>query len=200
MAGWEQELLAFLGRSDMKSAMHKHVVAARKNGVRFGTGGGVATDEDEAKSLIEKRVIPRLESAIIARIPSMKKSKMFKPVAAPAVTSDGAYAFTICFEPSALTRDSLYGIYGDPVGDGLDNVVAYLSHGAKPLKHYIAGYWTSRAGKRLPNGKANVPRVFLPKGYERMSDPFLVNAVAAINAELKQDGVTVILEDEYLPK
>lgn len=182
---WEDELLAYLGRKDVKVAIHQYVVAARKAGIRFGGGNDGVNDEEEARAIVEKRIIPQLEAAVTARIPSMGKG-MFLAVPSPTVTADGSYEFSISFDPKAVMRDSLY--------EGtLNDVVAYMSHGAKPLRHWVAGYWLSVS-------RHGTSHVFLPKGYKRESDPFLVNVVNELNRQYAGMGVTVSLEDAYKPE
>lgn len=186
---WEDELLAYLSRKDVKVAIHQHVVAARKAGVRFGGGNGGANDEEEARAIVEKQIIPQLEAAVTARIPSMEKG-MFLAVPSPAVTADGSYEFSISFDPKAVMRDSLYE-------GALNDVVAYISHGAKPLRHWVAGYWLSSRMVRRGYVGAQGLYYFIPEGYKREADPFLVNAVNDINRQYSSMGVTISLEDAY---
>lgn len=189
--GWEDELLAYLGRKDVKVAIHQHVVTARKAGVRFGGGSGGVNDEEEARVIVEGQIIPQLEAAVAARIPSMGRG-MFLAVPPPTVTADGSYEFSIAFDPKAVMRDSLY--------EGtLNDVVAYMSHGAKPLRHWVAGYWVSSGMAKRGYIGAQSPYYFIPEGYKREADPFLMNVVNDINRRYAGMGVTISLEDAYKP-
>lgn len=195
MTGWEQDLLAFCGRADNKKNIHKHVVALRKKGVKLTSADGSTVDDEvEAKESIQKKVLPKLRAAIIERIPSMWRSQMFEQLGEPAITDDGEYEFSVRFNPSVVSRSSLYGNNSEQ----LNNVVAYLSHGAKPIKHSVFGSWDGHTKRGRYRQVKDY--VYLPKGYTRASDAFLVNAVASLNQELKEDGITVVLGDAYLPK
>ena len=192
MAGWEDDLLKYLGRADVKASMHAFVVDARKRGVRFGSGsGGVVDDEAQARAVVENDIMPRIVAAIQSRIPSMDKD-MFLRVATPEVNSDVAYVFHLVLDPKKVHRDSLYE-------GGLDNVVAYMSHGAKPLKHWVAGYWVSPGMAKRGYVGAQSPYYFIPEGYTREADPFLETTMNVLNGEFRQDGIEVILDSTYLP-
>ena len=191
MASWEEDLLKYLGRADVKASMHAFVVDARKKGIRFGGGlGGVVDDEAQARAVVENDIMPRIVAAIQSRIPSMDKD-MFLRVATPEVNSDGAYVFHLVLDPKKVHRDSLYE-------GGLDNVVAYMSHGAKPLKHWVAGYWVSPGMAKRGYVGAQSPYYFIPEGYTREADPFLETTMNVLNGEFRQDGIEVILDDAYL--
>ena len=192
MAGWEDDLLKYLGRADVKASTHAFVVDARKRGVRFGGGGGVADDESQARDIVEKEIMPRIIAAIQSRIPSMDKD-MFLRVAAPEVNAEGAYVFHLVLDPKKVHRDSLYE------GE-LDDVVAYMSHGAKPLKHWVAGYWVSQGMAKRGYVGAQSPYYFIPEGYTREADPFLETTMNVLNGEFRKDGVEVILDDAYMPR
>ena len=192
MAGWEDDLLEYLARADVKASMHAFVVDARKKGVRFGGGSrGVIDDEAQARAVVENEIIPRIVAAIQSRIPSMDKD-MFLRVATPEVNSEGAYVFHLVLDPKKVHRDSLYE-------GGLDNVVAYMSHGAKPLKHWEAGYWVSPGMAKRGYVGAQSPYYFIPEGYTREADPFLETTMNVLNGEFRQDGIEVILDSTYLP-
>lgn len=188
MAGWEDDLLKYLGRTEIKAQMHKFVVDARKRGVRFGGGaGGVVDDEEQARQIVENDILPRIVAAIQSRIPSMDKN-MFLDVAKPEVNSEGAYVFHLQLDPRKTWRESLYD-------GGLDDIVAYMSHGAKPLRHWVAGYRIKTQGLSSMTGNY----YFIPEGYVRLPDPFLETLEALLNVQFEADGVTVVLDDAYKP-
>lgn len=186
--GWEQDLLAFCERLKQKKAVRKTAAALR---VKGGKGGGSAEDEHQAREEVLKKVLPTLRGAIIERIPSMWRSAMFEQLGEPTVTGDGKYEFTVRFNPRAVFQRSLYA--KNP--ENLQNVVAYLSHGAKPSRHAVFGAWEGHE-KQGRTGRVK-SFVYLPKGYSRAPDPFLRDAVAQLNAALKKDGITVTLGSAY---
>lgn len=189
--GWETDLLKYLAQSDVKASMHSFVVDARKRGVRFGGGsGGAVDDEQQAQQRVEKEIIPKLIAIVREIIPSMTEN-MFLKVGRPTVNAEGAYVFTLNFDSKAVHRPSLYS----KKYNGLDNIVAYVAKGAKPLGHSVYGMYSSFA-----DGSRSTPRrYYIPKGYKREDNPWLAAKVAILNADLRGEGIEVILSPEYEP-
>lgn len=176
MAGWESELLSYLSRADVKAEMRSYVSSARR-------GGGISEDEAHARSIVENRIIPQIEALVNARVPSMGTG-IFLPVQHPSVTPAGEYSFELYFDPEAVKRDSLYA-----KGEGLNDVLAYLSKGSKAIKHWVSGYHFSKA--KIPE------KLYIPAGYHRSPDPFLTDAVNLINRNYAGEGITVTLGSKY---
>ena len=173
---------------------------AKKQGLQFGsapTGAGIGyfnagagTDDAEATY---RQIVDRIKNVVQDRFPNIAYS-MFD-VNGPIDDGQGHLRWELTFRPSYVQRDSLYQ-EGYP--DGLENVVLLYSHGGKPNKHKVYSSTT------VPRGRSTkqvwyVPTLSLPKGYQVRPDPFLRNCVAAINAEMAKDGVTVTLDPAYYP-
>lgn len=188
-SGWEADLLKYLAQSDVKASMHSFVVDARKRGVRFGGGaGGTVDDEQQAQQRVEKEIIPKLIAIVREIIPSMTEN-MFLKMGQPSVNAEGAYVFALNFDPKAVHRPSLYR----KRYDGLDNIVAYVTKGAKPLSHSIYGFYAP-----FKDGARSTPRrYFIPKGYKREDNPWLEAEVNMLNGELRDQGIEIVLGPEY---
>ena len=205
----------------------KDRAAAIKAGTPYGrhvSGPGIGhiaggLDEDEAKVKVED-VMNRIRAAIRKRLPSVPED-MFR-IYGPFDLPDGRWQFKVFFKPEAVHRESLYH-EGYP--DGLENIVLLYSKGMKePAKNPVwnraalewnynrkpvtlarkmrgQGYMTTYQRKppqQVAEYRAGA-HYFIPAGWQRTPDPFLINAVAAINAEMAKDGVTVILDPAYYP-
>lgn len=153
-------------------------VAARKAGKPFGQSSVGVSDEAEARMRVDQ-ILAQIHSAITTVLPHMPRD-MFQIINA-GVTASGEYRFVIFFKPEMVHRESLYRA-GYP--DGLGNIVALYSHGSEPIKNPV---WN------------NERHIFIPSGWHKEPDPFLTNAVSAINAQMNKDGVRVILDAKYYP-
>lgn len=188
-SGWEADLLKYLAQSDVKASMHSFVVDARKRGVRFGGGaGGTVDDEQQAQQRVEKEIIPKLIAIVREIIPSMTEN-MFLKMGKPSVNAEGAYVFTLNFDPKTVHRPSLYR----KKYDGIDNIVAYVAKGAKPLSHSVYGMYVP-----YQDGARSTPRrYYIPKGYKREDKPWLEAEVNMLNGELRDQGIEIVLGPEY---
>ena len=201
--------------------------AARKSGVQYGrpvsgSGFGIAIgalEEEEAKARVAE-ITHRIEKAIRQRLPSIS-ANMFN-IYGPFELPDGRWQFKIFFKADVVHRESLYR-EGYP--DGLENLVLFYSKGMKepaknPVWNRAALEWnynrapitlsrkmrkqnkTTTYQRKPPQQVAEYragAHYFIPAGWQRMPDPFLVDAIAAINAEMAKDDVSVILDSAYYP-
>lgn len=185
MAGWEQEFAKWIAQPEQQKYIRGQIKAGRKS------GGGKSSygygDLDEAKKKLDE-IIARLKAVIEARIPSMKRinANLFVVPSQPEVDSEGNYVFKVKFNPRAVMRDSLC------CDDGLDNVVQYLTTGARPTSHWVAGYWISPSSVA-----ATSPYYYIPEGYTRNPDPFYLDEIEKIKKELAVDYADIIVPPEY---
>lgn len=173
-------------------------IKARKDGVQFGCGGtgganGV-TDKEECVSRVTAICL-----RLYLKFPlSLRKRMPFSVfhIGEPIVTSNGDYKFDIYFDERMITRESLYIEQYDYNGNERDyivnNIIELLSHGTKPSKNWVSGYW---GGEHSYDSSW----YYLPKGYSKAPNPFLTAEVAQINAEMNKDGIKIKLDPKYYP-
>lgn len=171
-------------------------VAARKSGKPFGKSAVGVSDEAEARLHIDT-ILNKIHAAILTVLPHMPR-EMFEVYKLP-VTANGEYHFVIYFKAEAVHRESLYR-EGYP--DGLENIVALYSHGSEPTKKAVwnrgASEWdygTKRQHVEYRQGR----HYFIAAGWYKEPDPFLIDAVAAINAQMNKNGIRVKLDAKYYP-
>lgn len=218
------ELLRLSKDPVFQQKVRAEYASAKKAGRTFGSrvsSPGIGSfflgpDEEVGRAQVEK-ILERIREAIKTKLPYID-SKLFR-VYGPFESKDGRDEYRIFFEPEAVHRESLYR-EGYP--NGLENIVLFYSKGMKePAKNPVwnrgALEWNynSRTLYRKARGKSGTTaytqgphqyaeyragaHYFIPPGWQRMPDPFLINAVAAINAEMAKDGVTVVLAPAYYP-
>lgn len=210
-----------------KQQVAKNQASAKKAGLPYGrpvSGAGFsiaagALEEAEAKVKVSE-ITKRLENAIHERLPSISEN-MFN-IYGPFELPDGRWQFRIFFKADVVHRESLYH-EGYP--DGLENLVLFYSKGMKepaknPVWNRAALEWnynrtpvtmsrkirgqnkTTTYQRRPPQQVAEYragAHYFIPAGWQRMPDPFLIDAIAAINAEMAKDDITVVLHPAYYP-
>lgn len=170
--------------------------AARKAGKPFGRSAVGVSDEAGARMRVNQ-ILEQIYSAITTVLPHMPRD-MFE-IFNTGVTASGEYRFVIFFKPETIHRESLYHA-GYP--DGLENIVALYSHGSEPTKKSV---WNRGAlewdyGRKRQYAEYRHGRhIFIAAGWHKEPDPFLINVVSAINAQMNKDGVRVILDAKYYP-
>ena len=195
----ESELLRLSKSPAFQQRVRAEYEAAKKAGRAFGTqatapGIGSFTlgpDSEESRKTVDM-VLKRIRSVIETRFPYID-AKLFR-VYGPFTAQDGRDEYRVFFEPAAVHRESLYN-EGYP--DGLENIILLYSKGGKPNKHavYEHGIVRGRSNKYVSFNRG----LYLSKGYTVHPDPFLRNGIAAINAEMAKDGITVVLHPAYYP-
>lgn len=223
----ESELLRLSKDPAFQKRVRAEYAAAKRAGRQFGSTsstpgiGSFALGRDEGSERAQvENILKRIREAIKTKLPYID-SKLFR-VYGPFESKDGRDEYRVFFEPEAVHRESLYH-EGYP--DGLENIVLLYSKGMKePAKNPVwnraalewnynrkpvtlarkmrgQGYMTTYQRKppqQVAEYRAGA-HYFIPAGWQRMPDPFLINAVAAINAEMAKDGVTVVLDPAYYP-
>lgn len=173
-----------------------------------GSGGeGSASYGVKTKRIATKKaseIERHLVDWICLRLPNIPRD-MFE-VIGPIVDKSGNCSFELFFKSSAVGRPSLYRA-GYP--DGLENVIALISHGSAPSKksvwNNVAGYeWNYR--EKLFRGEHRQigyyregQRYFVPKGHSVKPDDFLRSYVDQLNAAYKSDNITIRLHSKYYP-
>lgn len=194
------ELLRLSKTPAFQKRVQTEYAAAKKAGKPFGvqgTGSSIGSfslgsiDPATAQQYIDK-IILRVEAVVTQHFPGTT-SGMFN-IVGPIPQPDGKSVYQLSFKPHAVHRESLYS-QGYP--EGLTNVVMLYSHGGKPNRHavYEGGIVRGRSNKHVSFNHGR----YLPKGYTIHPDPFLRDCIAAINAEMAKDGVTVTLNPVYYP-
>lgn len=221
------ELLKLSQRPAFQKRVRAEYAAAKKAGRPFGTQSSSAgigsfslgSDTDASRAMVDE-ILKRIRTAIETKFPYID-AKLFR-VYGPFEAKDGRDEYRIFFEPDAVHRESLYH-EGYP--DGLENIILFYSKGMKePAKNPVwnraalewnynrqtrtlarkmrkQGYMTTYQRKdpqQVAEYRAG-SHYFIPAGWKREPDPFLINGIAAINAEMAKDGVTVILDPAYYP-
>lgn len=223
----ESELLRLSKSPAFQQKVRAEYAAAKKAGRAFGTqattpGIGsftLGSDSEESRKTVDM-VLKRIRSVIETKFPYID-AKLFR-VYGPFTAQDGRDEYRIFFEPEAVHRESLYH-EGYP--DGLENIILFYSKGMKepaknPVWNRAALEWNYNRQTRTLNRKARKgdgvvtyqrkdpqqvaeyragAHYFIPAGWQRMPDPFLIQGIAAINAELAKDGITVVLHPAYYP-
>lgn len=193
------ELLKLSQSPAFQKRVRAEYAATKKAGRPFGTQSSAAgigsfslgSDTDASRAMVDE-ILKRIRTAIETKFPYID-AKLFR-VYGPFEAKDGRDEYRIFFEPEAVHRESLYH-EGYP--DGLENIILLYSKGGKPNKHavYEHGIVRGRSNTHVSFNRG----LYLSKGYTVHSDPFLRNGIAAINAEMAKDGVTVILNPAYYP-
>lgn len=168
-----------------------HTIKLMSSGSGIPGVGGTADCANKAEQEVLV-ILNQLKDAIEARLPGITLnfdwSKPDKP------NKDGYFVFNITIDEKPLFRESI----GDP-DEGLDNIIKYLSHGAEPLKHWVAGYYLSSSDKKKGGSYVTAPYYFIPEGYKRDADDFLRNAVKELNEHYAKDNIKIYLDDSYNP-
>jgi len=175
---FEEQVRQYLKRPEMKAQIKSH----------YKKIGGSAADIAQVNQYAQRAV-----DAIIDSLPeSLKKSYNGRAIkttdliiGTPLINDNGDYEITLEWNPKVIHRESLYS---DDEGypEGVQNIVALLSTGVKPIRHDVFGdhmwgkYWHESS------------RYFIPRGWSRPADPFLKDAIEKFNAEHKKDGVVLI--------
>lgn len=223
----ESELLRLSKDPAFQKRIRAEYTSAKTAGRQFGSTsstpgiGNFNLGRDEGAERVQvENILKRIRAAIKTKLPYID-SKLFR-IYGPFESKDGRGEYRIFFEPEAVHRESLYH-EGYP--DGLENIVLFYSKGMKepaknPVWNRAALEWNYNRKTRTMNRKMRKQdsvttyqrkdpqqvaeyragaHYFIPAGWQRMPDPFLIDAIAAINAEMANDGVTVVLNPVYYP-
>lgn len=220
----KSELLRLSQTPAFQKRVQAEAIAAKKAGRQFGTRStaqGIGSFDlgidTEAGRIKVDEILLRIKATIKTKLPHIDEN-LFR-IYGPFNASDGKEEYRIFFEPEAVHRESLYH-EGYP--DGLENVVLFFSKGMKePAKNPVwnrgALEWdyNSRTLYRKARGKHGMTaytqgphryaeyragaHYFIPAGWQRMPDPFLIDCVEKINEGVEKDGVKVTLAPAYYP-
>lgn len=218
------ELLRLSQSPEFQKQVRSAYAAAQRSGVAFGTKSStpgigsfsLGSDPKANRERVET-ILQRIREGIQTRLPYIDVN-LFR-VYGPFQSKDGREEYRIFFEPEAVHRESLYH-EGYP--DGLENIVLFYSKGMKaPAKNPVwnrgALEWNynSRTLYRKARGQHGMTaytqgphqyaeyragrHYFIPGGWQRMPDPFLIDCIAMLNEEMAKDDITVVLAPAYYP-
>lgn len=221
------QLLKLSKNPSFQKRVQAEYAAAKKANRPFGSRSGgpgigsfdLGVDAEAGRQRVDG-ILERIRAAIQTKLPYID-ANLFR-IYGPYEATDGRDEYRVFFEPEAVHRESLYR-EGYP--DGLENIVLFFSKGMKapaknPVWNRAAQEWNYNRRKvtlaRKMRGKGYMTtyqrwtpqyesnyrqgaHYFIPGGWQRRPDSFLIDCIAAINAEMTKDGVTVTLNPVYYP-
>ena len=147
--------------------------------------------------LLESQVMQYVEEAkdkIIDSLPPSLKEGSNRPItrgdliASPiSINAVGEYEVELSWNPKAVMRDSLYLDGDDPY---VENIVSLFSSGTKPLKNPVFGTYRGK-------NSALYTQYFIPRGYSRAADTFLLDAIREFNAKYASLGIRLTAPLSY---
>ena len=138
---------------------------------------------DKAEKEIVDDIIEDIYIAVNTRINKIQRNA-FRVNKVGRNNNTGVASYYVSFRPEAVHRNSLYK-KGYP--KGLQNIVSLLSGGF--TKEHENGIRDTVFGE---DGA-------VPKGWKPVPDPFLRNAIDALNKKYNCSNIKIILSDEYYP-
>ena len=187
--------------------------AVKEKRKKMGAGGSGGSSADRQMADEQINVIKgRIAAAVFRRLPCVamhagNSAEGLFEVTFVGTDANGDYIYNISFRPQAVHRPSLW-----PEGypEGLSNIVTLYSHGSNeskgPIWNRAYDYVHRDKDERTRKGehlKMPVYRegrhIYLPAGHVIRPDPFLINAIDAINAEMAKDHIRVSLNSKYRP-
>lgn len=151
--------------------LHKFVASEedkkflRENGVFC----GITKEEAEAAAKALRTMVVQASSTVCRSGSFLSDSSASIKISGVKEQNDGRYKITLSFNKELLKRDSLLSLStGEPIGDGVYDLIGLRTQGYKRDKGFVYGYWSKRSvyvrSHSLLNGKAGLePNDFMDR-------------------------------------